>query len=256
MLTIRGNQLKTFERAALDRFEDEMIAHSKDFSPRLCEVIGDRQLRVAVHSSIDRAMSYGLTNRGPIRLYIEMMFLFGSAFDTDPQYPRFGEILNDPADQMLRAHWIHENQLDYYEQVSGRDASNVHSALKSLRDFARQPLEISSGTFVSDMLQAMTGVFPEKVAYVGTENLEALIESGRAEAERHKFGTVRAQTLVVALMFAFGHGCTADALYPWIRRTLEDERITTPSNRAARLEKKALGWLDHVIAGNEQRIRA
>ncbi|MCK5229016.1 MAG: hypothetical protein KAR13_02045, partial [Desulfobulbaceae bacterium] len=29
-------------------FEDDMMAHSKKFSPRLCEVIGDEQLRVAL----------------------------------------------------------------------------------------------------------------------------------------------------------------------------------------------------------------
>ena len=49
------------------------------------------------------------------------------------------------------------------------------------------------------------------------------------------------------LMFAFGHGCCDDPLYPWIARTLNDERITDPPARAKRLETKALTWLDHVL---------
>jgi hypothetical protein len=49
-------------------------------------------------------------------------------------------------------------------------------------------------------------------------------------------------------MFAFGHGCTHDPLYPWIARTLKDERIKDPAARAERLEKKAITWLDHVLA--------
>ena len=76
-----------FEQAALRRFEDEMVVHSKDFSPLLCEIIGEDQLRVAVRQAMARAAGYGFTYRGPIRLFIEMMFLCGSAFDTDPQYP-------------------------------------------------------------------------------------------------------------------------------------------------------------------------
>jgi len=103
MLAIRTEQMKTFEQAAMRRFEDEMVEHSKDLSPRLCEVIGDEQLRVALRSAICRAMAYGFTYRGPIRLFIEMMFFCGSSFDTDPQYLRFGELLRTPGDQMQRA---------------------------------------------------------------------------------------------------------------------------------------------------------
>lgn len=48
-------------------------------------------------------------------------------------------------------------------------------------------------------------------------------------------------------MFAFGHGCFDDPLYPWIARTLEDDAITDSAARAKRLETKALTWLDHVL---------
>ena len=54
--------------------------------------------------------------------------------------------------------------------------------------------------------------------------------------------------MVVVLMFAFGHGCTDDPLYPWISRTLKNERIVDPAARAGRLEKKAVTWLEHVLA--------
>jgi hypothetical protein len=83
-MIIRAEQMRVFEERAWQQFEEEMMAHSKDFSPRLCELIGDEQLRVAVRAAIARAMDYGFTNRGPIRLFVEMMFLCGSSFDTDP----------------------------------------------------------------------------------------------------------------------------------------------------------------------------
>jgi hypothetical protein len=73
-----------------------------------------------------------------------------------------------------------------------------------------------------------------------------------AEAEVYGFTTVRQQVLIVTLKFAFGHGCTDDPLYPWISRTLQDRKIKSPQARAARLEKKAVTWLEHVIADNER----
>jgi len=212
-------------------------------------VIGDEQLRVALRQAMERADTYGFTNRGPIRLYIELMFLYGNDFDTDPQYPSLGKVLNAPGDQMLRAEQIYEGILDYQEKVSGLDAANVRKALTALSVFAQKPVRFSPNNFVAEMLQEMTRVFPQKAAYIGEEGLTTLIHEGSAEARKYGFPTVRGETLMVVLMFAFGHGCSDDPLYPWISRTFKDERIVEPAARAKRLEKKAITWLDHVLGG-------
>ena len=83
--------------------------------------------------------------------------------------------------------------------------------------------------------------------------MTALIREGAAEARKHGF-PVRGEALMVTLMFAFGHGCMGDPLYPWIGRTLKDEKIVDPAARAERLEKKALTWLDHVLASPREGV--
>ena len=95
--------------------------------------------------------------------------------------------------------------------------------------------------------QEIARVYPQKAAYVGQEGIDALIRKGMDGARRQRFSTTRAATLIVVLMLAFGHGCGADPLYPWINRTLKDELIDNPEVRAKRLEKKALTWLEHVL---------
>ena len=70
------------------------------------------------------------------------------------------------------------------------------------------------------------------------------------------FRAVREMALVIVLMLAFGHGCADDPLYPWIARTLQDEAITDPAARAKRLEKKALTWLEHVLAYFDKEAQA
>ena len=248
MLQIREEQMAVFEQAALRRFEDEMVVHSKIFSPRLCEVLGEEQLRVALRRAIARAGGYGFSYRGPIRLFIEFMFLFGSAFDTDPQYPWAGKILQAADDQMERAEQLRDKTLDYQEKVSGPNAANTLQALEKLSAIARRPTNIPSGDFIRGTLAEMSRVFPQKAAYIGEEGLKALIQEAKAEAQKYRLPSVRGETLIMVLMFAFGHGCTADPLYPWIARTLKDERIIEPSARAERLQRKAVTWLDHVLA--------
>ena len=77
------------------------------------------------------------------------------------------------------------------------------------------------------MLQEMTRIFPQKVAYIGEEGLTALIHEGVAEARRHGFPRSAGKLCWWCLMFAFGHGCTDDPLYPWISRTLRDRESST-----------------------------
>jgi hypothetical protein len=247
VLEVRPDQMRVFEEAARRRFEDEMVVHSQEFSPKLCEVLGEAQLRVALRQAIERASLYGFTFRGPIRLYIELMFLCGSDFDSDPQYPAAAAILRSPDGQMQRAEQIYAKVLDYQENVSGPEAVNTRTALADLLVLARKPLAFSPADFVPGMLHEMHRIFPQKASYVGDPGLTALIRKGRAEAGKHHF-PIRGEALMVTLMFAFGHGCASDPLYPWIARTLEDERIVDPAARAERLEKKAVTWLEHVLA--------
>jgi hypothetical protein len=254
-MLIRTEQMKVLEQAAFRQFENEMVAHSKDFSPRLCEVIGDEQLLVALRSAMARARGYGFTNRGPIRLYIEMMFLCGSGFDTDPQYPAVREVLRADGDQMDRAEQIHLGFLDYLQKVSGPGAENVHKALKDLSDFVPLPITFSADGFEAGMLETMSRIFPQKAAYVGEAGLKGLIGEGLTEARKYGFNAVRPAVLLVVLKFGFGHGCTNDPLYPWISATLKDEKIVDAAARAQRLEKKAVTWLHHVVDRNEQRSR-
>lgn len=252
-IIIRAEQMRVFEEKAWQQFEEEMVAHSKEFSPRLCEIIGDEQLGVAVRAAIAHAVDYGFTNRGPIRLFVEMMFLCGSSFDTDPQYPELGQALRAATDQMQRAQQIHELHNTYLERVSGVGAVNVHRALRGTLTFVRTPMAVSFDDLHGDMLREMQHIFPQKVAFVPEEGLRVLIDQGIAEARRYRFEGVRPIVVLVVLKFAFGHGCTDDPLYPWIARTLKDQRIVGPEARARRLEKKALTWLKHVIANNEER---
>ena len=114
--------------------------------------------------------------------------------------------------------------------------------------FAKHPLTITADNFIPAIQREIAQIYPQKAAYVGSAGLEMLIRKGMGGAQRQQFMTVRGMTLVVVLMLAFGHGCGADPLYPWIGKTLQDDMIIGSDARAERLEKKALTWLEHVLA--------
>lgn len=249
VLIIRGQQRETLRQAALRSFATEMVEHCHQFSPRLCRVLGKDQVRVVVDRGIAAAASHGFTKRGPVRLYIEMMLLFGSGFDADPQYPWASAILADTDEpQMERADRLYSNVTAYLDAVHGPDSAYLWAALKEVSILARRPLVFTAGSVATGLLDEMRRTFPQKYAYVGEDALHALVGRGEDTAARHGFDQPREVAVVIILMFAFGHGFDDDPLYPWISRTLTDENIVDPRARAKRLETKAVTWLDHVLA--------
>jgi|PlaIllAssembly_1097288.scaffolds.fasta_scaffold24793_4 hypothetical protein len=258
MQVIRREQMDVFRAAALRSFEDEMVEHLAGFSPPLFKTVGEEQMRKAIRLGMERADGHGFTYRGPVRLYLELMLLFGSHFDTDPQYPWANDILTkrDSLSQMQRAERLYDTTMDYREKVAGPEDAYALQALRNVAAFARQPLTISADDFIPAMLREIALIYPEKAAYVGDQSLSALIRKAVDGARIQRFSTIRGMALVVVLMIAFGHGCGADPLYPWIARTLRDEAITDAETRAKRLEKKALTWLEHVLTNYEKGVEA
>lgn len=244
MLTIRKEQMQVFEKTAMGRFEEEMVAHCKEFSPRLCTVIGDDQVCLAVKDAIERSSSYGFTNRGAIRIFIELMLLFGSAFDTDPQYPWATEILRDPSDQMIRAQRLYEQILDYQEKVPDSNPADLREALAGLSDWAGKHECTSITEFTSAMLEEMARISPEKAAYVGEEGLTDLVLEGCAEAVGCRVSTAHGHAVMGVLMFSIGHGCMDDPLYPCIAQILTEMQVMDPAERAGELEKEACTFLE------------
>lgn len=254
MLVIRREQMEVFQAEARRTFEDAMVAHLAAFSPPLHRAVGDAALRSTVQLGMTRAAGYGFDQRGPVRLYLELMLLFGSRFDTDPQYPWASAILSDRDDgapQMRRAERLYERTMDYRQRVAGPEDAYALRGLRNIRAWAAAPIDFAMSDLIPYMLREISALYPEKADYVGQEALAALIRKGREGALNQRFGSPRAIALVVVLMVAFGHGCGADPLYPWIARTLKEDAAADPETKAKRLEKRALTWLDAVLANLE-----
>ncbi|AKT38416.1 hypothetical protein [Chondromyces crocatus] len=249
MLRISKAQVEAFKPIALADFETQMVAHSERFSPTLSSVLGKDQLRVVVRSAVEVASRYGFTFTGPVRLFIELGFLFGSGFHADPQYPWAHEFLADPdpQTQMPRAQELHARSVEAMDRINGPGDLYLDAAFERIRAFGEDIPMVRPVEVPTVALSAMCEVHPEKAAFVGEPALRALIEAGEVEAKERGIYEGRDIVLLLTLMFAFGRGCTDDPLYPWISRTLSNERIPDPARRVRQLHRKALTWVRAVL---------
>jgi hypothetical protein len=254
MLTIRQDQIEAFRQYHLQKFEDQMVVHLQKFAPQHWNVIGESTGREVIRFGMERANKYGFTHRGPVRFYIEMMFMFGSYFDTDPQCPWAIEILNDPQnmDQMLRADRLYDAMTKYWAEVAGPNNQFTFAALRKLSQ-AQAEDYVTAGVSLEDcFIEGLKRIYSQKCAYLGERPLRVLLKKTFELADKHGFTSNEEMGLMTAFTFFLGHECTRDPLHGWIARRLDDKRFASPAERSAELRGKGMLYLKHTLQSSEE----
>jgi hypothetical protein len=249
-MKIRKEQMAVLDRAALKAFEDELVRHLRDFDPKHTAALGEDGLRQVIRSGMERAAKYGLTNRGPIRFYIELMFLFGSDFDTDPWLPWARACLTDPTttDQMDRAQQLYEAMTTYLDEVAGPENAYAIEALRRLDRARPEDFPVASPDFEEIALRGLNEIHPQWCASLGEVAVRALIGRGMELARQYAAFNDQGVALFIASLFILGHGFDHDPIFPWISEALNDSRETDPSRRIERLQTRMKACLGEVLA--------
>jgi hypothetical protein len=247
MLVVRKEQLRVLEEYSQGNFVREMVEHVKSTFPKHAASIGNDKVQEVVDLGIDRAARYGLTQRGPVRFYIEMMCIFGCDFDTDRQLPWAEAVLtneNIPT-QMERADTLFDKMIEYDNVVTGPGKTNYRQALGRLNKISLDDGSLV-GNFKTKVLTGLERIYPEKFSYIGVDGAERLIIEAKEIADDHSISSKNGIALFAALAFMLGHGFAHDPFFPWISKELEKE-AAEPDERADRIQTKLKLYLDTAL---------
>lgn len=242
MLIIRDNQIRKLEQTTRKPFEHQMLKHMAAFAPKLYESSGEGVFKEVVNLGVSRAEFYGFTNRGPARFYIESMFTLGCMFDTDPQYPWVGTLLNDTneQDQMQRADQLYDKMSEYCSAAIGLENEYANTAFQRLSNSGPDLLSLF-GTKTA-MLSMIQQYYPEKAHFVGNDALTMLIEKADDIALEQGIVSPNGVALIYLLMVIFGHDVVHDPLYPWLKRNLDNSQLVPEVERVNNLSKEAWSY--------------
>ena len=248
VMKLNPNQLRAFEDASHPEFENILVGHLEQFSPLHSASLGEQGIRTLIQRGTRRATAYSLTNQDCVRLYVETTILLGIDFDTDPQYPWAGAILQDPSivDQNDRATRLYTFLIDFITVVGGPDRQYATQALHRAAGTPLEPPSIDAPDYSCQMIQRMRHLYPEKADYIGGACMCSLIDRAKTESRRHGVGTDTGVGLFIGLMFSIGHGFIHDPKYPWITETLENSAIS-PERRVELLYAKSMKYLTSVL---------
>ena len=254
MWTIRQEQTEAFRQHHLRLFEDEMVEHLKKFTPQHWKLMGEPSGRRAIQLGLAQASQYGFTDRGPARFYIDLMFMFGSYFDTDPQHPWAMAVLKStrPEDQTMRADRLFAAMNEYFVHIVKPERRRL---IDSLRTFCRAQIEDYLTPSVSReeaMLQCALLTCPLRSEYLGEQVLRKLIRQGMEFARAVGFSSDKGVALVVVLTFVAGHGFYKDPQYRWIAQLLDSQHEPDARKRVEDLSSKSALYLEGILSGSEE----
>jgi hypothetical protein len=95
MLTLSRKHMQVFSAAALESFEDRVLAHLNRCFPEQCKGLSEMALRETIRSGIKRAAKYEIIAERDVCKYIDVMLVFGRDFDNDSELPWARAILSD-----------------------------------------------------------------------------------------------------------------------------------------------------------------
>jgi len=95
LLRIREISFEDFDRSPSPNAGSVAVVQLREIWPHKCRQLGEPVLRRLITEGMKTARSYNITSERGVVLYTALMFLLGSGFDKDPQFPWAASILND-----------------------------------------------------------------------------------------------------------------------------------------------------------------
>lgn len=253
MIVIRDEQMRALEEVAERPSVEKMLAILKEELPDLNDTISDDAAKAAIQHGYERAESYGFVSKRTVVPYITMMFMLGSHFDLDPQFPWASSVFrNMVLTPMSRIDAVHQRALRFLHDAQGPHGEHLARALRRIKKEAQAALlrlpdypEAHSHT-QSIILDELWNLYPERAEAIGSEGLRAMLRRGFVSASVYDIKTPRHLGVYIFLIFLLGSGFDTDPLFPWASSILNDPSVDDPSIKISRLFAKAMSYLDSV----------
>jgi hypothetical protein len=252
MLKIRAEQLEVFEQAAIRNFIERMSDYLQETFPKHYEIFGRDAIRNFVRYGMDQAGTNNFTSERAIRLYTTLMLMFGSRFDTDPQYAWAAEILSDASvvDEQMRIDRLYDKGIECLNYISGQNGRHLNEALGRVRgarfdDFSTSATpQAAAADFYRKVITQLASIYPQKHNYVGELGIRRMIQRGIQSANNYRITRERGVATFIGLMFFLGSGFDTDPQFAWAKDVLAGGAGGDENQKVAQLYERALGYLD------------
>jgi len=123
MLKIRAAQIEVLGRENEAGMEGRALRHLQNCLPDVCATLGEAELRRIIQFGRGRAKSHDIRHELDFFRYLNLMFMFGLEFDTDPRYPWAARTLQTDKQSRVKMDLLMDHALLFCSQNASEQAA-------------------------------------------------------------------------------------------------------------------------------------
>ncbi len=199
-----------------------MVFHVGRFFPERFLMMEEPAVLDTVRAAIDLSRGHGLVLQRDVCRYLNCMLVLGSRFDRDPRYGWVNTLLygSGTQDASQRMSQVNARMMKVAEVWGPSTPAVLVERLAELERNSRDIAEVSRDFAPDAMLGHLRRVFHQDIGCFASEDVDKLVELGRAQAESYQLTTAEERWVYIALALLLGSGFAEDPQYPWIRTAL------------------------------------
>ena len=198
------DQVDVLKKISIENYINEVIEHCGVIFPRLIPLYSKVEFYSYIQQGITLAKKAGYTQRGPVRLYIDAMIIFGSGFEREPLFHSLGINEKKELSQIERSVNLYALLNDYIEKVYGENVCFFKKSFEVFKKFSAKdfPMEISSSN--AELHELLMGIYPQRYDFAGYNAVDDLIAALDVACERYKIKWLNHRLYLALIMFLFG----------------------------------------------------
>ena len=253
VVKLNSGHIGALRQQKQQEFTAEMIAFFQESDPFHADALGPDGLRVAIEVGGDLARIDGITQRDPVRLYLQLMFILGGRFAQDPHMPWAARIL-DPdqcyRSQAARMTALRAAAITHLERTCGKDGAPLRAYMTACLGQISRNEQVMNAAQCADFIKTH---YPLKYEFLGPAAVHDLISDSEALCAQAGLHAPVSRVYLTCLRLIYGYWATHDPLLPWIGKLFwRAEGVSDKDAVFEELTQRFLENVAHQINQSEQ----
>ncbi|WP_274719998.1 hypothetical protein [Xenorhabdus bovienii] len=208
-MTIEFNedQWNMLKKHSFNAYIDELVAHCNESYPYLEIKLGKDELRKALKDAVEKTKNDGFDQRGAVQFYIDMLILFGTEFQTDPQYTWIKTILDNHSHlgQLEKTSLLYHEVTRYLNEVHGEQDEYLKTSILKFQNINIERLNVQWNNYESNVDALLKSLYPQKHQYIKKNDIKKFIQFGVEKSNKYGIKNANCSAFLTLIMFLLGH---------------------------------------------------
>lgn len=199
-MDFNSNQIDILKDCSVERFDNEVIQHINVTFPFLLNIFNEGLLRKYVKQGISQAKSAGITQRGPVRLYIDTMLILGSQFEHNPLWSDFIYNRGNKESQIEKSMNVYSALQRYNSSVNGKEGLFYKASIDRFQHMTLDYIEKRNDN-IHDILNS---IHPQKYTFASKKGINDFIQHVEKYSNEYHAGKYEVKAYITIISFLFG----------------------------------------------------